>query len=1080
MSINGQQIINIGLPNESIGSDSLYTAFNKTEDNFTTLFTCASPYTNFVALTGISVNSNANAGTVSITNTGVTNIIAGTNITINQANGNVTISSTGGGNGGGSGTVTSVGLAPVSTSRIVVTNSPIVSSGNIGIDLATTGVVPGTYTAPTVTFDAYGRVTSAANSISSGTVTSVGIIPGSGIGVASSPVTTVGNITVTNTGVVRLTAGLGITLSAPNGIVQISAVSTGTVTSVGISSSTLTVSNSPVTSSGNITVELPSTITLSGNITAANGNLGNLATANFFSGDGGLLSNLQVPAFSYIANGTSNVRALTNGNVTVSVAGNANIVVVTGTGANIAGTANISGNANVGNIGASSGIFTANVTAGNVYANSGTIGASLLTGTLTTAAQPNVTSVGTLGSLTVTGKVTAGQLQGDGGNISNIQGGNVSGAVATATTATTAATVTTAAQPNITSVGTLTSLTTSGNTFLATSSGNVGINTTNPSAALVVGGSQAGNAGLEVLPGSGVVLQGYNRSTAAYTSLNLDGATIGFRPNGSTRLTVDASGANVTGTLGVSGNANVATLNVTGRSNLNAVGNVYISGGSANQILKTDGAGNLSWTDPNGGYYLHTQGSVNTVWTVTHNLNRQYVTVEAIDANGNSYTGRYDYPTINYTNANALTMTFTSAVAGYAAVTGGGTNINSVSVGNSTPGGVNTQVQFNDAGVLAGSSGLVYNKTTGTLTATLYVGSGANLTNIAGGNVSGAVATATTAATVTTNAQPNITSVGTLANLSVSGNVSFTGSNVSLGSNANIRITGGSSGQVLSTDGSGNLSWVPTGTATTAATVTTNAQPNITSVGTLTSLSVTGNISGANLTGNHFGSGASLSSITGANVTGTVPTANNSAFLGGTAAASYLLVTGTGSSLTAIAGANVTGTVSQATTVMGATQNNITTLGALTTLSTGANTTAGTITGNWSLSAGSRLVATYADLAEYYQADAEYEPGTVLMFGGDSEVTLAEDATTRVAGVVSTNPAYAMNSGCPDIAVAIALQGRVPCKVQGIVRKGDMMISAGSGYAVACGEPRLGQVIGKALENFDLNAGVIEIVVGRL
>jgi hypothetical protein len=282
---------------------------------------------------------------------------------------------------------------------------------------------------------------------------------------------------------------------------------------------------------------------------------------------------------------------------------------------------------------------------------------------------------------------------------------------------------------------------------------------------------------------------------------------------------------------------------------------------------------------------------------------------------------------------------------------------------------------------------------------------------------------------------------------------------------------------------------------------------------------VSGNISGANLTGNHFGSGAALSSITGANVTGTVsaannssfqggtaaasyllttgtgssltaiaganvtgtvPAANNSAFLGGTAAASYLLTTGTGSSLTAIAGANVTGTVANATTVTGATQNNITTLGALTVLSSGANTTAGTITGNWSLSTGSRLSATYADLAEYYQADATYEPGTVLMFGGDNEVTLAEEATNRVAGVVSTNPAYAMNSGCPDIAVAIALQGRVPCKVQGTVRKGDMMISAGSGYAVACSEPRLGQVIGKALENFDLSDGVIEIVVGRL
>jgi hypothetical protein len=229
-----------------------------------------------------------------------------------------------------------------------------------------------------------------------------------------------------------------------------------------------------------------------------------------------------------------------------------------------------------------------------------------------------------------------------------------------------------------------------------------------------------------------------------------------------------------------------------------------------------------------------------------------------------------------------------------------------------------------------------------------------------------------------------------------------------------------------------------------------------------------------------YGAGNNISNIQGANVSGTVANANNSAFLGGTAAASYLLTTGTGSSLTAIAGANVTGTVANATTVTGATQNNITTLGALTVLSSGANTTAGTITGNWSLSTGSRLSATYADLAEYYQADATYEPGTVLMFGGDNEVTLAEEATNRVAGVVSTNPAYAMNSGCPDIAVAIALQGRVPCKVQGTVRKGDMMISAGSGYAVACSEPRLGQVIGKALENFDLSDGVIEIVVGRL
>ena len=1071
MSINGQQIINIGLPNESIGSDSLYTAFNKIEDNFTTLFTCASPYTNFVALTGIGVTSNANTGTVSITNTGVTNIVAGTNITINQSNGNVTISSTGGGNGGGSGTVTSVGLTPVSTGRIVVTNSPIVSSGNIGIDLATTGVVPGTYTAPTVTFDAYGRVTSAANSISSGTVTSVGIIPGSGIGVASSPVTTVGNITVTNTGVVRLTAGLGITLSGPNGIVQVSSVYAGTVTSVGITSNTLNVSSSPITASGNIAVELPSTITLSGNITAANGNLGNLATANFFSGDGGLLSNLQVPAFSYIANGTSNVRAFTNGNVTVSAAGNANILVVTGTGANITGTANISGNANVGNIGASSGVFTSNVTAGNVYANSGTIGASLLAGTLTTAAQPNVTSVGTVTSLNSSGTITApaftantGVFTGNGSGLNSIAGANVTGVVASATTAataTTAGTVTTAAQPNITSVGTLTSVNSSGTITAPAFTANTGVFTGNGSALTALNGS---NITTGTVAAARVATLNQNTTGSAAT------VTTAAQPNITSVGTLSSlavTGNVVAGNLYAnSGTLGVAILNVSGISNLNAVGNVRISGGNANQILKTDGAGNLTWVDPTGGYYLHTQSSSSSTWTVTHNLNRQYVTVEAIDASGNSYTGRYDYPTINYTNANALTMTFASAVQGYAAVTGGGTNINSVSVGNSTPGGVNTQVQFNDAGALAGSSGLVYNKTTGTLTATLYAGSGANLTNIAGANVTGEVAFAST------------------ANAVVGANVSGT---VAL--------------------------------ATTAGTVTTAAQPNITSVGTLSSLVVTGNISGANLTGNHFGSGAALSSITGANVTGTVsaannssflggtaaasyllttgtgssltaiaganvtgtvPTANNSAFLGGTAAASYLLTTGTGSSLTAITGANVTGTVANATTVTGATQNNITTLGALTVLSSGANTTAGTITGNWSLSAGSRLSATYADLAEYYQADAAYEPGTVLMFGGEHEVTLAEESTSRVAGVVSTNPAYAMNSNCPDIAVAIALQGRVPCKVQGTIRKGDMMISAGIGYAVACSEPRLGQVIGKALEDFDLDDGVIEIVVGRL
>lgn len=122
--------------------------------------------------------------------------------------------------------------------------------------------------------------------------------------------------------------------------------------------------------------------------------------------------------------------------------------------------------------------------------------------------------------------------------------------------------------------------------------------------------------------------------------------------------------------------------------------------------------------------------------------------------------------------------------------------------------------------------------------------------------------------------------------------------------------------------------------------------------------------------------------------------------------------------------------------------------------------------------------ARYADLAENYSADAEYEPGTVVDFGGEQEITLSvEDHSRRIAGVISTNPAYLMNGDTPGLPVA--LQGRVPCKVVGSVRKGDMMVSAGNGRARAEDEPKLGAVIGKALENFDGLEGVIEVVIGR-
>jgi hypothetical protein len=152
-------------------------------------------------------------------------------------------------------------------------------------------------------------------------------------------------------------------------------------------------------------------------------------------------------------------------------------------------------------------------------------------------------------------------------------------------------------------------------------------------------------------------------------------------------------------------------------------------------------------------------------------------------------------------------------------------------------------------------------------------------------------------------------------------------------------------------------------------------------------------------------------------------------------------------------------------------------------LTTGGDTIPGVMTGRWRLDGASRLQATYADLAEYYEGDQVYEEGTVLVFGGDKEVTVTTQINdTRSAGVVSANPAYVMNDEQTGIKVCIALAGRVPCKVIGRVKKGDMLTtSATAGYAVKALNPTLGAVIGKALEDKDYGeAGMIQVAVGRV
>jgi hypothetical protein len=157
-------------------------------------------------------------------------------------------------------------------------------------------------------------------------------------------------------------------------------------------------------------------------------------------------------------------------------------------------------------------------------------------------------------------------------------------------------------------------------------------------------------------------------------------------------------------------------------------------------------------------------------------------------------------------------------------------------------------------------------------------------------------------------------------------------------------------------------------------------------------------------------------------------------------------------------------------------------------ITTGGNTTAGTITGRWTLEGTSpnesRLQATYsADLAENYEGDKDYEVGTVLVFGGDKEVTATNTKNdTRVAGVVSNTAAFTMYEACPGLKNLVALQGRVPCKVVGKIKKGDILVTSGiPGVAMAAvGDVKVGTVVGKALKDYDSDhIGTLEIAVGR-
>ena len=317
---------------------------------------------------------------------------------------------------------------------------------------------------------------------------------------------------------------------------------------------------------------------------------------------------------------------------------------------------------------------------------------------------------------------------------------------------------------------------------------------------------------------------------------------------------------------------------------------------------------------------------------------------------------------------------------------------------------------------------------TGNVTAPYFIGNGAALTGLSASKIFNGTSEANIG---TSGGNANIT-IGGTSNVFV---VATTGIYTTGLSSVTGNITGGN----LLTGGLISATSTITGTSHLGAVVSVTA--NITGGNLLTAgiMSAGGNIFAANIivTGGFYDTGDHL-------VTSTAANANI-----------VLTPTGTG---TIIASKDITN--GQANGV-----GNI-----------------GNATGYFNTIFGKATTAQYADLAELYSADAKYEPGTVLVFGGNNEVTISTvSADPRVAGVVSTNPAHLMNSVLDsEHKVAVALTGRVPTSVTGTIRKGDMMVTAGNGVAQASAAPAMGTVIGKALENFDGVSGTIEIVVGRL
>ena len=560
--------------------------------------------------------------------------------------------------------------------------------------------------------------------------------------------------------------------------------------------------------------------------------------------------------------------------------------------------------------------------------------------------------------------------------------------------------------------------------------------------------SATGNVTGSFILGNGSQLTGLpatyaNSNVAAYLLTNTANIAAG---------NISATG-NVTGGNIVTGGIISTSGNVAAAGVISATGNIVTTGLFVGNF-QGNVTGNFVIPGANTQVVFNTNGNADAVAGMTFDTNgpNLFTVLGTISSQGNVVagnitTGNVVTATGNVTGGNIVTAGLVTATGN---VTGG--NVNTAGLvtvtGNVTGGNIVTAGLITATGNIQGGN----IRTAGAVTATGNVSGGNVLVTTdvqAGGNVSATTHTGTTVSVTGNVTGGNIRTAGVItATGNITGNY-FIGNGSQL-SNVNINTISNGNSNVLIASSAGNVSINVNGVSPVAlftplgvvvegnVSATGNVLAPAIVGGTLTgsSTSVTGNVTGANV--NTGGLVTATGNITGGNLrTAGVITATSN-ITGGNILFNSGVVSGSGN----ITGGNVgvgTGTITVGNIVNG----NGNGVGNIGTSGTRFNTVFAQATS-----------AQYADLAENYVADADYAPGTVVVFGGEAEITISKDAADeRVAGVISTQPAHLMNAGQPGLPVA--LRGRVPVRIIGPVFKGDSLVtSSTSGHAQSVGRDR--------------------------